>query len=235
MGSDGLIDGYEAGKLLGISKQQVYALVRTGMLRPQYTREKGLNKPLLFHPEEISAVAEVRSKKGLSVHQIAGQAARAYAVSRQLERRVELLESFLGRKSWPLDMCEEGVISLYAQAQDAQQSPPTDIGGVMEWARIFIAMGEEYLDLTEAFTGDENCWEVYKNLADIMVIATPFDRLSFDKELEAAYGYLNVGSRNLRATSFFYIRNRFGRREAQRSIESEDVHEEVLSLAGALW
>ena len=104
----------------------------------------------------------------------------------------------------------------------------------MEWARAFLAMNEEYLDLTEAYTGDENCWVAFKDLADIMLREAPHSRLNFDKELEAAYGYLDVGRRNLQTGVFFYIRNRFGSHVANEQLDVEDAHQEVLSLASAI-
>ncbi len=235
MGSDALIDPTEAGQLLGVTREHVHHLVRSGMLRPRYAKERGRQAPMRFHREEVAALVETREKKTYDLQKIAGQAAQAFAMARQLERRVELLENFLGRMTWPLETDEESVVALYARAQDAQQEPDTSIAGVMDWARTFIAMGDEYLDLTEAFTGDENCWKVFKDLSDIMIFAVPRDRINFDRELEAAYGYLDVGRRHLQTMSFFYIRNRFGNHVAKELLDVESCHEEVLSLATAIW
>jgi hypothetical protein len=234
MGSGELIDGHAASALLGVTRRHVHYLVRNGSLTPRYPRGKGLNT-MHFHPEEVSALVAERERDDFDVKKLSARVAQAHALSRALERRVELLETLLGRHAWPLPSDEEAVVALYARAQDEQQRPTKKIAGVVEWSRLFMAMGEEFLDLTEAFTGDEDCWQVYTNLVDIMLIEAPIDRFSFDLELKAAYGYLDVGRRNLRASAFFYIRSRYGSHVANERFDTEECHSEIRTLATADW
>jgi len=235
MGSNGLIDVKAAGAVLGLSPDMVYRLARRGDLTPRYPRGKGLNVPVHFHPEEVSALVAERERDDFDVKKLSSRVAQTNALGRSLERRVELLEKMLNRRAWPLPTDEESVIALYARAQDEQEKPAKRVSDIIEWARILVAMGEEYLDLTEAFTGDTECWKAFSHLVDIMLIEAPIERLNFDRELEGAYGYLDVGRRNLRAAAFFFIRNRYGSHVANQQLDAEECHAEILTIASADW
>lgn len=235
MGSDGLIDVKAAGVVLGLTTDMVYRLARRGDLSPRYPRGKGLNVPMHFHPEEVSACVAEREQKDFDIKKLSSRVAQTSALTRSLERRVELLETMLSRRAWPLPSDEEAVIALYTRAQDEQQDPAKAISDIMEWARVLVAMGEEYLDLTEAFTGDTECWKAFSHMVDIMLINAPVKRFNFDRELEAAYGYLDVGRRNFRAAAFFFIRNRYGSQVANQQLDAEECHAEILTIASADW
>jgi MerR-like DNA binding protein len=232
MGNNGFVTAEEAGNILGVKTGEVHYLVRRGLLRPRYLRPRG--KGAVFSPEEVSALAEVRERGRLDLRGVQNTAAQAFALARQLSRRVEFLESMLGYQSHPMPTDEEQVIALYARAQDEQQDPPETVAGILEWARLFVAMGEEFLDLVEAYTNDEAAWKVFMDLSEILLINAPIERFNFDKELEAAYGYLDVGRRNLRNVSFFYVRNRFGTRRANEMFDkASDCHANILAFATA--
>ncbi len=235
MGSIELINTQAASVLLGVSTDMVYRLARRGDLTPRYPQGRGLNVPKHFHPEEVSALVAERERDDFDVKKLSSRVAQAHALARSLERRIELLESMLGRRAWPLPTDEEEVIALYARAQDEQQKPATSVSAIMEWARILVAMGNEFLDLTEAYTGDPDCWRAYTYMVDIMLIEAPVERLNFDRELEAAYGYLDVGRRNLRAAAYFFIRSRHGSHVANQQLDAEEGHAEILTIASEGW
>ena len=236
MGSGTRIDLNEASSILSVTKGQVSRYIRQGMLRPYYPKGRRLNAPVLLDKEEVSALAEVREKHGFDVRSVALQATQALAASRQMERRVERLERALGGKFKSLPLDEEGAISVYSRALEEQQFPRSDIDGVMYWAEIFIAMGEEFLDVLEAYTEDEACWKVFTDLGQSMALSAPHEQLVYDVELKAAYGYLDVGRRNLRNVAFLYTRSRFGSRVANEKFNSiEECHEQILAILATNW
>lgn len=236
MGSNGRVGADEAARLVGVSRKHLQRLVRQGMLRPHYERERGLNAPMAFDKEELAALIEVREADSFDVRRVASTATQALAIARQLERRVSLLERALGRRVWPLPLEEDFVVALYSRALHEQDTPRNDIDGVMDWARTFIAIGDEFLDVLEAYTGDESCWRPFVDIGQVMVINAPYDQLAYDVELKVAYSYLEVGRRNLRDAAFMYTRNRFGSHIANERFNSADeCHLDILSLLTESW
>jgi len=235
MGSD-LIDVMEAAELLGVSHRSVHHFVRQGLLKPRYPRGRKLNAPELFLRDEVCALVEAREKR-FDFRYTGTIAMQAHASSRALERRVEFLEQLLGRSFATLSLDEEDIVALYAEAKEGVEVPPIDVTGVMRWAGIFLSMGEEFLELLASATNDIESWKVFLDLSAAMLRDAPLDTLSYDKELEAAYGYFRYARESLRRVMYFHVRNQYGPQTAGRTltVPKEDVHEGVLRLLGGVF
>lgn len=231
---DDLIPIHEAARILGVTVNQVYHMVRVGKLRPRYDKAKGLNGPAYYRRDEVGSLIEAK-ERGMSPAKVSRLAVRAYACSRTLERRMELLEQVVGARLPPLPVDEEEVLALYAQARDDLEKPPADIAAILAWTRVFIAAGEEFFDTLEAYTGDEEAWMVFFDLARTLEERMPREQFAIDKELETVNGYLMVGRKNLRVAIFFHIRNKLGPQAANRLFHSTavDIHEDVLATIAA--
>lgn len=234
MGSKPLIPLEEAASILGVSVDNVRSFMRRGILRSQFPKGKGWQKEFYFHAEEVSALAEVREMK-LSPDKLASFAVRGYVAARSLERRIEMLEQLMEARARALPSDEESVIALYEKGMDALGYIPIEKAELIEWATIFIAMGEEFFEALEAYTDNGEAWWVFYQLARNISAATPVDKLYQDPELDAAYRYFETSRRHFKCAVHFHVRNRFGVREANRVFEDHpnDYHEEILNIIAA--
>ena len=235
MGSS-LIEVGEAAELLGVSHRSVHHFVRQGLLRPRYPRGRKLNAPEMFHREEVAALAEAREKK-LDFQQITAAAMQAHASSRALERRVEFLEQLLGRSYASLSLEDDDVAAIYAEARQGAEVPPIDVAGVMRWSSIFLSIGEEFLERLTAVTGDEEAWRAFLDLSAAIIRDAPLDTFSYDKELEAAFGYFRYARENMRRVVYFHLRNCYGPQTASHFVKplAGDAHTGVLNLLGGMF
>jgi hypothetical protein len=142
------------------------------MVQPVYSKDRRLSERG-YRREEIAALAEAR-ERGLNLPRVASMAARSYAAARALEHRVDRLEQVLGIGANPLPLDEESVLALYAEASDRLR-PPRKLDEITRWTRIFLAMGEEFFELLEAYTGDEDGWAVFMDYARAALEAEPED------------------------------------------------------------
>lgn len=232
MGRD-LIGVKEAAELLDVSPRSVHHFVRQGLLKPRYERGRGLNAPEMFHKEEVVALSEVRREK-VDFKSVVAAARQAHASSRSLERRVEFLEKLLGHSIVTLSLEHDDVVSMYAAARAGIEVPPVTVDGVMHWSKIFLALGEEFLEELEAATSDPDAWSVFMDLSAAMLRDAPLDDFLHDKELEAAYGYFKYARENMRRAIYFHLRNRFGDQAARR-FGAQDSHSEVLRLLSGVF
>lgn len=232
MRSKPLIPVEEAADILGTTVDNVRSFARRGILRPRYPEGKGWQKKVLFNTEEVSALAEVRETK-LEADKVAALAVRAYVVSRSMERRIGMLEQLIGARTRTLPSDEASVIALFEKAQDALGYTPSTVPEVLEWANIFIAMGEEFFEALEAYTDDEDAWLVFYQLVRDISAAVPSD--FYDVEVDAAYRYFDASRRHFTAIAYFHVRNRFGARSANKVFEERpnDYHEEILNIIAA--
>lgn len=224
MGSNQLISAKEAAAILGLSVASINHLVRQGMVQPVYSKDRRLSERG-YRREEIAALAEAR-ERGLNLPRVASMAARSYATARALEHRVDRLEQVLGIGANPLPLDEESVLALYAEASDRLR-PPRKLDEITRWTRTFLAMGEEFFELLEAYTGDEDGWAVFMDYARAALEAEPEDA---HIEMKQAYELLFAARNHLRNVSFVYTRNKYGARKAN-SIFHGDEHEHILRIA----
>jgi hypothetical protein len=228
---DERITAKEAARMLGVTTRMVRYWTRKGIIRP-FKPGGSVSAVPMYLRTEIDALLEARSKK-VDLQTVATMARQAHVSSRQLERTVSRLLEIIGANIPMLSLKEENVHALYLQVEDALEQdyqPPAD--EVLEWARIFYAVGEEYLGLIEEVVEDEEPWAKLLELSNSLSVRAPRDLFSGDKELEAAYGYLEMARRNMRNVAYFYIRNRHGSRAASGAFPGTgDITEEVIALA----
>lgn len=232
MGSEDLLTAQQVAGMLGVTTDMVQKLVRQGLLKPQY-QGTSLVAPRLYRETDVAALVEAREAK-LDLPTVAAIARQAYTASRSLERVVKQLLELLGADVPLLKLGKDDVLSLCAKVDDAlEQEFPPEAREVLDWAKIFYAIGEEYFELVASQLGDEEPWKRFLDLGQKLSREAPRKSFMIDKELEAAYGYLEVARRNLRNSSFFYIRNRHGRKTASDLFPEVkgDKHEDIITLA----
>lgn len=218
----------EAAELLGVNDQSIRNYVRRGLLIPQD------DDPRAFDRDDVAAILESRE----CVHDfkaVVAIALQARATARAAADRVETLERFIGVNMEPLGLEEEAVVRLYARAQEALRSPPDDAAELLEWARAFFSMSEEYMDLVTAYCG-EDAWETFYELQRWLPEAVPAERVMTEKDFELAYRYLEVGRRNLRNVLFIHVRTHYGPRLSNRIFHDEEFDEtaKILKVVGLL-
>lgn len=229
MGSNSLISPAEAAKLLNTDRRGLRRLVKGGFLREHAHSDKPA-----YHREEVAALRETRESR-LSPRRVASYAARAYAAARSIERRVEMLEAVFDLKARCIPCDEESAIALYVEAQEALEFPPSRVDDVLRWASVFLAIGEEFLDLLEAYTDDDECWRPFYDLSQRMLAEKPTELFFYDKILETAYGFLEASVRHITSVCFFHVRQRAGVNTANRIFHEEpsDEYEELLAIISA--
>jgi hypothetical protein len=230
-GMGNLITLKQAADLLCCTTQHVYVFVRQGLLRPQYPEGKSLTEGQHFFEEEVSALVEAKAM-GSDMPTVAAMARQAFVSSRMLERTVEQLLEVLGAKIPRLPPDKDSVLALYIQAEDALHSSELPSAKeVLDWARVFYGLHEDYLALVTVYVGTDEPWRIFMDLAQKLYNEAPVG--TADKELEAAYGYLAVSVRNARNVAYFYVRHRLGRIVASDVFPNTtgDVHEEIIALA----
>lgn len=226
MGSSELVTAEEAARMLEVGKTTVYWYVRKGYLQPHSS-----SGPLHFSREVVNDLAHARDKS-TDLKGVAFTAAQSLALSRMLERRMKMLETLIGSRAEGLPTDEENVLSLYAEAEDDLDEPPTSMKRVLYWAKIFTAIGEEFFDLLEAYTDSGQAWRSFVDLGVAISKSAPAEKFEVSPDLEAAYRYFEVGRNNLRNAAFLYVRNRYGSRTANKVFEEAvgNVHEEILAI-----
>jgi hypothetical protein len=234
MGTTALISIEEAAGILDISVDNVRSFMRRGILRPQFPKGKGWRKELLFHVEEVSALAEVREMK-LTPDQIISFAVRGYVAARAVERRLDTLEQLMGAHVQRLPTDQESVVALYEKGVEALECTPSTKSEIIEWSNITIAMGEEFFEALDAFTDDDKAWHIFYQVVRNIVAEMPVDQIYQDPELDAAYKHFGVAYRHFERIAYFHVRCRFGVREANKVFENypNDYHEEILSITKA--
>lgn len=227
MGSNQLISAREAAAILGLSVPSLNRLVLQGLLQPVYSRDKPLSERR-YRMDEVDSVAEAR-EKGKSLPKVASLAIRGYAASRALEHRVEQIEQVLGIDMDPLPLDEDAVLALYAEASDVLH-PPKKPEELTRWARVFLSMGEEFLELLEAYTGDEEAWLVFTTFARAILDAAPAEPAPAVKKL---YGMMRAARNHLRNVAFLHARNKYGARQANQVFHG-DEHDQILKIIAGM-
>jgi hypothetical protein len=197
----------EAAKLVGMTERTLHSMTERGVLEAIHPEKRG---PKHFRMHDISALAELRLKK-MDLPTIADLAMQAYVTARANSRRVDDLYYLLGFDSPVLGTTEEEVIALYIRAQEAgacTRDLPAE--SVHEWAGIFYAVDEAYLELVLRHTGSDEPWKVFVDLANTFLSEMPTDSFSTNPPLKSAYAYLSIARTNLRTASYYFCRHRFG-------------------------
>jgi Helix-turn-helix domain len=213
-----LLTSEQAAEVLDMTIRNVHRLCRANVLVASFPEGKGLNSPRFFKEADVMAYLEIRDKK-LDISSLATIARQAYVTSRAVERNLERVMYYLGLDQPVLSYKRQDVMRLYIQVEDALDFTQRDVKPekVMEWARIFYAIGEEYLWLIEELLEDPEPWSKLLALASKLYDAAPRERFKEDPTLTSVYGYLNAGRRNLRNVAYFYIRNNHGFQAARKA------------------
>lgn len=210
-------------------------MVYQGLL-PPVTRpgeRKGSSRTWRFELKDVLALAKAKERKvsaTLALH----TAERALAMAEATRRTVLQLCTFLGINNPELPTDDDSVIELFIEVRRLSKVPMLAFTekDVLYWARTFIAMTERYLVLAEDLTAEPTLWQLYLGFAQKIMEQAPVERFTFEKTLEAAYGYLEAGRRHLQATAFFFVRNRRGHDVASRLFPDgrQNLDEAVIGL-----
>jgi len=199
MGSrEDLVTAVEAAELLGVTADMVHKMVRQGMLSPVLERGAARQQQH-FHRSEVAAVAALRLMK-LDLASVANLATRALAVAQRQEQQLEEVRALLGLRHRNLGCEEEEIVSLFVQAQDANETEHSP-EEAREWASVFFGITEEYLRLVARHTATSEPWKPFLLLGEKLV-----------EEGHAAL--VEAARRHLRQVAYFYLRNQEGQRVA---------------------
>lgn len=210
MGSHTGLTTAQAATILGIPERTVLRMESDGLLRRE---GKYLNE------QDVYELNTIRSSSRRSDSLLA---LKALTVSLRVERQLEELKIYLGMNSVKLEVEEEAVLSLFNKAKRTTRQDLL-LRPVEEWARILIVIDEQYLTLVEAYTGEEEPWQPFTQIAHwLYEIADTHDtRVRVD--------YVR---RNLRNVAYFYARRRYGRNKANQRFSDESFTTRLLNLIG---
>lgn len=229
-----LLTPKEAAEILDISVRQLDRVCRSKALSPIYPEGGGLNASRFFDEDAVMAYLEIKDKK-LDISQLAAITRQAYVISRATERKLEQVMHYLGLDLPHLSHKRADVLRLYVQVEDALEIADRDLKPekILEWARIFYAIGEEYLWLIEEVVEDLEPWKVLLELANTLYKNAPREKFNNDKKLASAYGFLDAGRKNVRNVAYFYIRNKHGVQLASLAfpVATGDKIERIINLA----
>jgi DNA-binding transcriptional MerR regulator len=225
-----LISSKEAAEILGIGMRQLSKLASEGYIFPQ--QKKGDRRSNYYDPNEIAAFAQLR-KEGVNLVKLAAQVQRTDIRSRRTERLQQHLFSVIGADVPLLKLDRESVIAMHLKVQDALELPVFTQNEVLEWAKTFYSMGEEYFETVGSIIETDDPWKPYTDLAKKIALMAPFREMEADVEVKAVYNYLKIATRFMRQAAFFYVRARYGERSAYRTFPEStgDAHEDILALA----
>lgn len=225
--SEDLLTTQEAAKMLGVPIRALKTLIQKGVLEP----EVGDTKKRGFRLSDLSALAQALSKK-MDLSSIGHMALKALAIATRADRKINQLYEAVGFRVLDLPLEEASAVALYQRTQEALFQMEFSPDEVTEWARVFLAMSEEYLKLLELYTESEEPWKVFMDLGAHLSEAAPVEKFTYRKDLEAAWGLLRVGRNHLRQVSYFYARQKLGARKAGQLLPDAQLSttETVLNL-----
>jgi DNA-binding transcriptional MerR regulator len=219
-----------AAKILDVGVDEMHYLTDQGYIKS--VALTGVTRKH-YHTSDVAALAEARAKR-LSLNDVAAMAQKAYAISRANEQKLKNVLHFLGLDVRALGTDEEDVKSFVLQAKDALADVPAkcvEARWVYEWARQIYAVNEGYLRLIAGYIDTEEPWKNFMALLRRMMELAPLNLFGANKELESAYGYLEAAARSLRHAAYFYVRDQYGVRTADKSFDiAEDYTAPILRI-----
>ena len=228
-----LITATQAAEKLGVSKRQLHADVRNGLLRQRFPTGASTSPNIpLYDSNEIEQLIEIK-KKGLSLPRVAMMAQKAYLTALSVERSLQQIKDIVGIDLQLPDLSEEGVVALHDQATQALQSKHVITPkAVRRWAKTFYVLGPAYFMALEQYLGLEDPWVTYYNLATRIFQEMPVAEIRASSELVAIYGTFQTSYIVMQQSMFFYAQMRYGKRVAYKLFPDAtgDMHEEMLAL-----
>lgn len=227
---DNTLTQSEVALILGVSARYVRDLAMQGVLNRVGTGRYDAN--------EVHALADIR-RMNLSLPDIAMMSKRAELSARRSERVVKQLMEVFGLGSDLISLEDIDVLALHGRVEDALLLPGimTETHRVSEWASIFNAMGEEYLEAVAMYTpAREEPWAPYVELSNKIMREAPREALKYDNALRLAYECLQRARNNLVATSYNYAKRNNDKVLALKAFPEAkgDVHETILEKAAKL-
>jgi hypothetical protein len=225
--TEDLVPKDEAARILKVSVRTIERMAKQGVLE--------VVGDGLFRLSDLSAVSEVLIDEGrFNIANLTHAVMKANVVARRAERGLEHINTLLGIDLPSLPMEQNDVIDLYLKADRMALVKLEELSAaeVLGWARTFLAITEEFLDLVSVYTSSQEPWRVFMELAKKLSMAAPKARFVAERDLAAAYGYLDLARRNLRQVAYFHVRTKKGKRFADRLLPDAelDPHERVLNL-----
>lgn len=206
-------------------------LIRTGVLEPVTLR------PQRFHIQDVNEVRKMVQDK-VHISKIWNHAFLAHQGVRHLEKKLNTLLEMLQVTSSILPTGEIEVRALFKKIYKTSRSRPIlTAEEVMDWAKIFLAIDENYLVLAAGHLKTSEPWQQVLWFSQHLLETAPTELFPADKGLEAAYHYLSYAHRHLRQVSYFYCRVLHGAKEAGRCIpeaQSGDTTNEISAIVAAM-
>ncbi len=202
----------------------VQNLTRQGHLRAYHPAGRSLNAPRMYQAAQVFAYVEAKQDRNkIDLPVTYNKALQAEARAAVLEHRVEQLEHLLGLDVPRLLYNETAVRSLVSQTEEAVNHPPSEPEGLRKWARVLMAIHEEFFDLVERYTGNPKPWLPFARLARATRLCCPMDRME-ELEYKQAYMYFDAAYKVFRQAANLHITERYG-----RSVAAEELPEEATS------
>lgn len=214
--------------MLNISKASLQRYAKRGIIASFYI-DSGRVRHFKMH--DLSAFAESLEKQ-IDLRSVADISMQAYVTSKSNERRLDELYYLLGFDKPTLGTTEEEVIALHIRAQETIHITEYLEGkSVHEWAGVFYAIDEAYLNLVKIHTSSEEPWTTYLDLANKMIETMPTHLFATNQPLKSAYAYLATSRDNLRSAAYFSCRTAVGMRKANKAFNhADDPIEDVIHL-----
>lgn len=216
----------EAARMMGVSRRQFERYVYSGQIL------RGADG---FDPNEVSVLKELKKKK-LDLAEVANIAHRAHMEAYRACRELQILKDVIGLNIPTVELDLETVTALHTRVENLTMVQHLyRAEELIDWARIFLSLGEEYFEAITYYTQIQEPWWVYLELAGIMLKATSVDRRKIDLELQMAFDYLSTARPKLRATVFSRASQVYGSRKALKMFPDMrgTGHQSVLQVISA--
>ncbi len=217
----------EAARMLGVSRRQLARIVETGLL---VCRDGG------YDPNDVSALKEIRKQK-LDLADVAAMAQRAHMEAFRARRELKVLKDIIGYNLPTISLDADAVYSLHTAAENAslQQTPflPEEI---VDWSRIFLALGEEYFEAVTLHLRIPEPWWVYLDLAGVLLRSVSLKERKLNIEVRTAYDYLASARPSLRHAAFSRAHQVYGKRNSLKMFPDMlgKGHQSVLQIMNSI-
>lgn len=222
-----LIGIEEASEILRVSTRTVQNMMKKGLLTALYEKSQDTGRlQTRFRRTEVCAAAEA-ALENTDTPKAANMAARALALSQHNDRRIQSVLELLGLKGDSIPFDEEGVVALYADAQEKLHSAfSLTENDAIHWSRVLMQISEEYLDLLKTFTGSPEPWRVFMLLGERL---SEDLRENVSSTSNTTQMFLSGARRHFRNTSFFFVKNR-DNRSAAAEVKGDEIDESIINL-----
>lgn len=237
--TDELIDSDEAADVLGVNRQWIAKLVRTGRLCP-HPSSPSMVVDRRFLRSDVTALKEIR-ELGKNPEAAYVEAKKSALETRAMRLELDRLKFVLGLDSKPLPLDRDSVVSLLLKAEDALNDPGyRDPEVLLSWARVLHMLTESHYEAITFYTDLKEPWRAFLNLGRQLCASQDFTLTKYDADLAGIYSLLHAALKTARRTAYFHVRNQHGGVRAWkifREVYKFCDHEDVIALAfsGGDW